>query len=78
MLEASLASQQTASAISKGSAMRPRGMAFSMSRIQPSGMPSMIGVLVGPGATTFTRMRRDPNSRAKPRVNPIRAALLVT
>jgi hypothetical protein len=50
---------------------------MSRSRRCPSSLSTrsaVISVIVTPGATALTRIPRDPNSRARERVSPIRPA----
>ncbi len=50
-------------------------MALIIDCIHSSGMPAIIGVLVGPGTMVFTRMPLAASSRAMLRVRPITPAL---
>ena len=71
----SLARKPATRAISSGSHMRPSGMALIMACIHSSGIPAIIGVLVGPGTMVLTRMPLGASSRAMLRVSPMTPAL---
>src|ERR1700722_13970725 len=55
-LESSDARKRAALAISSDSPMRPIGMVDAIHAIASAGSPSITGVSVGPGLTTFERM----------------------
>ncbi|MNG21330.1 hypothetical protein D3C84_1056800 [compost metagenome] len=73
-LASSLARNTATRAISSVSHMRPRGTFFSSASMYSSGMPAIIGVLVGPGTRVLTRMPLAASSRAIERVSPITPA----
>ena len=73
-LASSLARNATAAAISAGSARRPSGIAASIDAIHSGGMLCITGVLVGPGATALTLIRRGASSRESWRTRPMIAA----
>lgn len=62
-------------ATSPGSAQRPRGVRAVMARRTRGDTGWVIGVSMKPGQIAFTRMLREPTSRATARVKPRMPAL---
>src|SRR5579863_9214845 len=76
-LESSEARNNAAAAISSGRPIFPRGIADSNIRFASSVRTwSCIGVAIGPGCSTFTRIFLPFNSLSQPRANACNAALL--
>jgi hypothetical protein len=69
------ARKTTPAAISNGSPIRPTGVAARTASIALSGIPSVIRVLVKPGATALTVTPLRAYSRARVLVRPIIPAL---